>query len=157
LAALQAGLSPVVVVTGDSSTLVEHALDGMPVMFVNNSEWQAGQSTSLAAGLRTLPPETGAVVFLLADQPQVTPSLLRGLVEQHASTLSPIVAPQVAGQRANPVLFDRLTFPELLSLRGDMGGRALFSRYRPTWLPWNDPNLLMDVDTPEDYRKLLEM
>jgi molybdenum cofactor cytidylyltransferase len=156
-AALQAGLSPVVVVTGDSSALVKQALDGMPVIFVKNSEWQAGQSTSLAAGLRFLPPVTGAAVFLLADQPQVTPGLLHGLVELHAATLSSIIAPQVYGQRANPVLFDRLTFPELLSLKGDMGGRALFSRYHPTWLPWNDANLLLDVDTPEDYRKLLEM
>jgi molybdenum cofactor cytidylyltransferase len=63
----------------------------------------------------------------------------------------------VDGQRANPTLFDRRTFPGLMALQGDVGGRALFSKYTITWVPWHDPSLLLDVDTPEDYQKLLDM
>ncbi len=98
----------------------------------------------------------GAAIFLLADQPQVTPTVLRALVERHSLDLSPIVAPQVQGQRANPVLFDRATFPELMSLSGDVGGRAIFSKFPVTYLPWHDESLLADVDTPEDYRRLTD-
>jgi molybdenum cofactor cytidylyltransferase len=54
-------------------------------------------------------------------------------------------------------MFDRVTFDDLLSLTGDTGGRSLFSRYPVMWLPWHDPSLLLDVDTPEDYQKLLSM
>ncbi len=100
------------------------------------------------------PPEIGAAVFLLADQPQVPATVLRALVEHHATSLSPVVAPQVAGQRANPVLFDRLTFPALASLSGDVGGRAVFSKFPPTYLPWNDESLLVDVDTPDDLKRV---
>ena len=82
-------------------------------------------------------------MFLLADQPRVPAGLVRSLVEMHAATCSPIVAPLVQGQRANPVLFDRRTFPDLLSLTGDVGGRALFSRYPVSWLPWNDASVLV--------------
>jgi len=96
----------------------------------------------------------GAAIFLLADQPQVTPMVLRALVEQHSAELAPIVAPLVAGQRANPVLFDRVTFPDLMALTGDVGGRAIFSKYSPTYLPWHDESLLVDVDTPDDLRRL---
>ena len=60
------------------------------------------------------------------------------------------------GQRANPVLFDRNTFADLLQLQGDIGGRALFSRYPVAWLEWHDPAVLQDIDTPEDYRRLLQ-
>jgi molybdenum cofactor cytidylyltransferase len=61
----------------------------------------------------------------------------------------------VDGKRANPVLFDRSTFADLRSISGDVGGRALFSKYPVEWLPWNDTLLLMDVDTPADYQNLL--
>ncbi|MBA4380577.1 MAG: putative selenium-dependent hydroxylase accessory protein YqeC [Anaerolinea sp.] len=98
----------------------------------------------------------GAAIFLLADQPQVTPTVLRALVERHAQDLAPILAPLVQGQRANPVLFDRVTFPDLLALSGDVGGRAIFSKHPVTYLPWLDASLLLDIDTPDDYQKLGE-
>ncbi|HEX7975339.1 MAG TPA: selenium cofactor biosynthesis protein YqeC [Anaerolineales bacterium] len=155
-AALAAGLNPVVVVTGAYAAEVHKALAGLPLLFAHNPIWEAGQSSSLAAGLRQLPAETGAAIFLLSDQPQVPPTLLRSLVDLHAHTLAPVVAPQAGGRRANPVLFDRLTFPDLLALQGDTGGRALFSRYPVTWLPWHDSDLLLDVDTEADYQRLLD-
>jgi molybdenum cofactor cytidylyltransferase len=153
--ALAAGLSPVVIVTGANAEQVEAAVRDLPLTINHNPNWQTGQSSSLQAGLRAIPSETGAAIFLLADQPQVTPTVLRALVERHSLDLSPIVAPQVQGQRANPVLFDRVTFPDLMSLRGDSGGRAIFPKYPVTYLPWQDEILLADIDTPEDYRKLV--
>jgi len=46
-------------------------------------------------------------------------------------------------------------FPDLMSLHGDAGGRLIFSRYHAVYVPWHDPNLLLDVDTLEDYERLL--
>jgi molybdenum cofactor cytidylyltransferase len=155
--ALSAGLSPVVVVTGFAAEHVQAAVQDLPVVLVENPAWQTGQSASLIAGLDALPTETGAALFMLADQPQVPPGLVRGLVELHAQSLSPLVAPLVDGRRGNPVLFDRATFADLRSLSGDVGGRALFSRYPVAWLPWHDSTLALDVDTAEDYARLLEM
>lgn len=154
--ALQAGLSPVVAVLGDSAAQVEAALSGLPVRVVFNPDWEAGQSASIAAGVRALPPETGAAVFLLADQPHLPAGLLRGLADLHATEQAPIIAPLVDGRRGNPVLFDRRLFEALSGLSGDMGGRALFSRVPPRWLPWHDPQVLLDIDTPEDYARLIQ-
>lgn len=155
-AALGAGLKPVVVVTGCAAPSVEAALESLSVQMVHNAAWQEGQSTSVKAGVQVLPPGTGGAVFLLADQPHIPVPLIASLVEAHAGTLSPLVAPLVQGQRANPVLFDRATFPELLSISGDQGGRALFSRFPVHWVPWHDPVILQDIDTPNDYQRLLE-
>jgi molybdenum cofactor cytidylyltransferase len=154
--ALGAGLSPVIVVTGAVDEPIRDALQGLPVLIVHNTNWQEGQSTSVKTGLSMLPENIGGCVFLLADQPRVTVPLLRALVELHASTLSPLVAPQVAGQRANPVLFDRVTFGDFQEISGDQGGRALFSRYPTAWAPWHDVGLTLDIDTPDDYQKLLD-
>ena len=95
-------------------------------------------------------------MYLLADQPRVTKELIISLVELHAATLAPLVAPEVQGQRSNPVLFDRQTFPALFALEGDVGGRPLFSRFKAARLPWHDSSILLDIDSPGDYRELLE-
>ncbi len=156
-AAVGAGLSPVIVVSGAYDEQIRQACAGLEVELVYNPQWGEGQSTSLRAGLCALGKEAGAAIFLLADQPQVSAGLIAALVEAHADGLPPVVAPLVDGQRTNPTLFDRRTFPDLMALQGDVGGRALFSKYSITWVPWLDPSLLLDVDTPEDYQKLLEM
>ena len=160
--ALDAGLSPVVVVTGASAEQVVAALKGLDVKVVRNDEWESGQASSIKAGILSLiqpPPgrveEVGGAIFLLADQPQVTAPLVRALVEKHARGLYPIVAPMVMDRRANPVLFDRATFSDLLTLEGDVGGRAIFHKHRVEYLPWHDDRLLLDVDTPEHYRRLI--
>ena len=160
LTAISAGLSPLLVVSGAVSDQVKAALEGMPVTFSHNPNWESGQASSVRSGVQALPADCGSAVFLLSDQPQVPVDLLKALVEAHARTLYPLVAPRVQGQRANPVLFDSVVFPELLKLRGDSGGRSLFSdprRYPVEWVDWDDPNLLLDVDTPADYQRLLDM
>lgn len=156
--AISGGLSPVVVVTGAQSEAVEATLEGLAVVVVKNAEWRTGQASSIRKGLSALPAGVGAAVFMLADQPQVPQAILTALVETHAASLAPIVAPLVQGnRRGNPVLFDRDTFRALGGLQGDQGGRALFTRYPVEYLPWNDERLLMDVDTEADYQRLREM
>jgi len=153
--ALEAGLSPVIVVTGAWAEEVTEAVSGVAVRIANNPDWQTGQGSSVRTGVQALPAESGAAIFLLVDQPQIPTTLINALLAEHARTLAPIITPLVDGRRGNPVCFDRVTFPELLALTGDTGGRALFSRYQVTWLPWHDANVLVDVDTEEDYRKLV--
>lgn len=155
--ALAAGLDPVVVVTGAVAAEVEAALQGLPVIFVNNPEWQNGQSSSLRVGLTNVPQHCGSAIFLLSDQPQTPVTLIHGLMEVHEHQLAPVVAPMVDGRRGNPVLFDRDTFEDLKAIQGDVGGRSIFSKYPVEWLPWNDATQLLDVDTPEDYKNLLEL
>ncbi len=184
--ALEAGLSPVTVVTGANAEQVESAVKDLDVNIVRNNEWESGQASSIRAGVIALkqpPPPfghlpqirqgmlpdnqnfyvgfgggwegVGGVIFLLVDQPQITTSILQALVEKHAEGLYPIVAPMVMDRRANPVLFDRRTFADLLTLEGDTGGRAIFHKHKVEYLPWHDDRLLLDVDTPEHYQRML--
>jgi len=193
--ALDAGLSPVTVVTGANAEQVGAVVTDLDVNIVRNDGWKSGQGSSIKAGILSLiqPPPSlpqireqislddnknshvgfgmhpsgvlresahraegvGGAIFLLADQPQITTSVIRALVEKHAEGLYPIVAPMVLDRRANPVLFDRATFSDLTTLEGDVGGRAIFHKYRVEYLPWHDDSLLLDVDTPEHYQRLI--
>jgi molybdenum cofactor cytidylyltransferase len=152
--ALSAGLNPVVVVAGEQIADIRAAVSDLDVQLVHNPDWESGQSSSVKAGLDALPANVGGCIFLLGDQPRTPPALVSGLVEKHAASLSPIVAPLVDGQRGNPVLFDRATFLDLMGLSGDSGGRSLFARYPVEWVPWHDAGVLLDVDTPQDYQRL---
>ncbi|MEA2007861.1 MAG: nucleotidyltransferase family protein [Chloroflexota bacterium] len=154
--ALEAGLSPVIVVTGAWRLKVSQAVENLPVEVIHNPHWQKGQSTSVKAGLRALPPQCGASIFLLADQPHIPSELLRSLVKTHKKTNAPLIAPQVDGQITSPTLFDRITFPDFETITGDQGGRALFERYPPLLIPWPELIISLDVDTPDDYQALLK-
>jgi molybdenum cofactor cytidylyltransferase len=152
--ALESGLSPVNIVLGSVIEPVLSVLEDLPVNFVINEDWGEGQSTSLRVGVLSLPNNCGSAIFLLADQPQIKKDLLLRMRDEHNKTLAPIILPQVAGKRANPVLFDQSVFSELLGITGDQGGRAIFSRYPIQSVIWEDETILLDVDTPEDYEKL---
>jgi molybdenum cofactor cytidylyltransferase len=156
--ALAAGLSPVMVIAGAEAGQVRAAVMDLPVQVLLNEQWVEGQASSIRLGVSALDADAlrrpGAAIFLLVDQPQVSASILSALVEVHARQLPTILAPMVMDQRANPVLFDRRAFADLLDLKGDVGGRAVFSKHKVEYLPWHDDSLLLDVDTPEQYEHL---
>jgi molybdenum cofactor cytidylyltransferase len=155
--AMKAGLDPIVVVVGYSGEEVKKVISDLPVRIVNNQEWKMGLSSSIQVGVTALPKTVGGVIFLQADQPQISKRLIESIIEAHQSSLSPIVAPKINGQRGNPVLFDTKIFPNLLSLTGDVGGRMLFSNFPVCWVKWPDPKQLIDIDTVDDYQKFLEI
>ncbi len=140
-------------------------------------DWAAGQSRSVRAGLAAvtsgpghsaLPtpaaeetaagalaaPPCSAAMFLLADQPGVTPELISALIQRHRETLAPVVAPRHAGQRGNPVLFDRTAFAAFAALTGDTGARAIIRQHEAdvVYVDWPTDDVLKDIDTPADYR-----
>jgi molybdenum cofactor cytidylyltransferase len=148
-------LAQVLVVTGYRGEEVASALVGRAMTIVANPDWPAGQSGGVQAALRALPPHTSAVVFLLADQPDVRAATIDTLVQMHRTTLAPVVAPQYQGNlRGNPVLFDRRTFHQLLALQGDVGGRSVIDRYAAAvaLVPIDLPQP-QGIDTWDDYRR----
>ncbi len=148
-----AGMAQVVVVIGAYADRVTPTLTGLPVTIVVNKGWSEGLSTSIRAGLRALQPTIEAAIMVLADQPLLTPELLRSLVRRYMATRAPVVAPYHAGKRGNPVLFDRCLFPELMALEGDVGGRTVVARHEDAIarVEAADPAISLDVDTPQDY------
>ncbi|MCS6828993.1 MAG: selenium cofactor biosynthesis protein YqeC [Caldilinea sp.] len=156
--ALQAAVGPVWVVTGAEVEAVQAALAPWrnTVTLVHNPDWQAGQATSVAAAVRNLPETVEAAIFMPVDQPFLDPLLLRRLYVAWRVGAD-LAAPQVGNeQRGAPALFDRRFWGELLTLEGDVGGRRVLSVHAdevalvPAEARW-----LMDVDTPEDLKRIL--
>jgi molybdenum cofactor cytidylyltransferase len=125
---------------------------------VTNEEWQAGLSTSVQAGLRAIRSDIQAALFVLADQPAITPGIIAALLGRYRETGAPIVVPTYRGERGNPALFDRSLFSELMEVRNDQGGRQLVDRYanRTEKVEVGSEAVLVDVDTEEDYQRFKE-
>ena len=125
-AACEAGVAPVVVVTGHARAAVEAVLDDLPVRFVDNPAFADGLSFSLRAGLRALTPEVSAAVILLGDMPYVTAGTVAALVAAaSAHPEADAVVPVAAGVRGNPVLLRKNLFAAACALSGDEGARRL--------------------------------
>jgi molybdenum cofactor cytidylyltransferase len=156
--ALASALHRVIVVLGHEAEAVKPLLEQRKVTTVVNPRYGEGQSSSLKAGLQKLAGDCEAALFLLGDQPLVTPETIDLIIGVYAESPSPIVIPTFNGRRGNPVLFSRETFPRIETLRGDCGARALFQEYdgeiRSIAVP--TPAILLDLDTKEDYRRLLQ-
>ena len=152
---ISAGIRHVFIVAGPEQEALSRALEGLPVRFVVNPTPEAGQGSSVSAGVRALPAGTTAVLIALGDQPGVPPEVIPALFEALKMTGKSIAAPRYADGLGNPVLFAASVLPELLVLPGDRGARAVVLR-DPSRLALVDIHSPMprDIDTPEDYESL---
>jgi molybdenum cofactor cytidylyltransferase len=154
--ALAAQARPVLVVLGAEIEQSRAALGDRPVQIVVNPAWAQGQSTSLKAGIAALPANVGCAIFLPVDLPNLTPAIIRRLIERHRQTLAPLVWPEFEGQRGNPVLFDRSLFFELSQVSGDTGGKPVLQRYQAEVerVTVTERVVLEDIDRVEDLKQL---
>lgn len=148
---------PVVVVLGAHSKLIGPELEGLPVCIVENLDWRGGMGYSLRAGLRALlaaEPQVAAALFLLCDQPHITPPLLQ-LLEYTWRQGAVGAASQYETRRGVPAIFDAQLFPELLALQGAEGARQLLAKYADVVVAIPFPQGAIDVDNPADYAALI--
>ena len=117
-----------------------------------NPEYATGQASSLRTGVHALGDGIGRAVIVLGDQPQITGEAIRAV----ALASGPIARASYGGVPGHPVAFDRELWTELAAVEGDRGARDLIVRHAAqvtaVELGGRPPP---DVDTDEDYRRLL--
>ncbi|MFO0964069.1 MAG: nucleotidyltransferase family protein [Gemmataceae bacterium] len=124
--------------TSDMRTTVQHGLDWI------ESHWRPA----------------GADRWLLvpADHPVLDPAVIRAL--GHAldqSPVSSIAVPTHQGKRGHPTLIAWKHVANLRSFPYDQGLNTYLRQFpaETIELPWPDDSVLRDLDTPEDYAKLV--
>jgi molybdenum cofactor cytidylyltransferase len=155
---LLSGCFPVTVVLGANSLLIGTELEDLPVFVTENPDWEAGMASSIRVGLaHTLHvlPTVAAVIITLCDQPLITPAFLHGLTEVFAAVGKPIVATRYGNTTGVPALFSRELFDTLEGLSGQEGARKLIAGHPDQVHTVSFPEAALDVDTPEDYLKLI--
>ncbi|MBC7251978.1 MAG: putative selenium-dependent hydroxylase accessory protein YqeC, partial [Anaerolineae bacterium] len=154
-----APVDQVVLVLGHHAPQILDALDlssqppAPETRVVVNPDPARGLSSSVQVGLSALADDTEAALFVLADQPAITSEIITAIVQRYRQTRAPVVAPVHGGRRGNPVLFARETFPALMQVRDDQGGRAILAQYaaRIEQVEVGTDAIFQDIDTVEDY------
>ena len=125
------------------------------VHIVQNPATAQGMGHSLAAGAERLLAESraDAVAIFLADMPSIRRHSLEALMACAAPDR--IVLPSHQGKRGHPVLFGRDFWPQLATLGGDAGARAVLQHNAEALhiVELNDPGVLQDIDTPADLAR----
>lgn len=156
--ACEAGADPVLVVLGAGMETISKSVPLDDAIVVLNCEWEEGIASSIRAGMQlaeSCAPDATAVLLMTCDQPRLSSSHLRTLIERfRESGGSAIVASIYGGVRGTPAVLPRGVFPRLLALEGDKGARGILA----------DPQLFVievlfqrgeiDIDTPADMDQI---
>lgn len=145
----------VIIVVPPDFDALRTALQDIDASFVVNPHPALGIASSLACGVAALSTDTNAAIVGLGDEPMVSPTAARRVLDRFRAGGAKIVASTYAGVRGHPVLFDRSVFDELRTLSGDVGARAVVDRdpRRVAFVEMGEP-MPLDVDTPEDLARL---
>ncbi len=188
LSLLNAGCSPVCVVTGFQSDLLKEHLSDLPILCIENPDYRTTQMfDSVKIGLAAVTDSCDRILLTPGDACAYKSSTVNALLDSEAD----ICIPVFNGKRGHPIMISGKVIPFIVSYMGEGGlGGALASltslspdqagtlsssaamrtadqsaalpasasgqRSLVTELPVNDPGILLDADTPEDYKKLTE-
>ncbi len=150
-----AGVAEILVVLGHGAAELEKVLHGQPVTLLRNPDPASDMAGSVRVGLQHLSAETTGVLVCLVDHPLVSGTTLRTLLEAHRAKPELITIPTYQGSKGHPTLFPRPLAAELFqvpTLRDVVSQNQ--SRQRLVEVP--DSGVVLDMDTPEDYRKALQ-
>ncbi len=148
----------VVVVLGAHQSAIALELANESIKVVYNADWQQGMASSVSVGIKHLITEQPAVknaLLMLCDQPFVDTALLQNLINTRKTSGRPIVASAYQNTIGAPVLFDQSYFDELMALQGQEGAKKLLNKYKSEVISIPFEQGAIDIDTPEDYKRLL--
>jgi molybdenum cofactor cytidylyltransferase len=151
----EAGFDDLVVVVGHEHEQTLAALEGLSFRPAVNPAYASGMGSSFRTAVGMLQ-GSAASMFALADQPLLGGADYRRLLDAYRAQSGGIVSVRYGDVTAPPHLFDREFFPELAVLQH--GARPVLQRHRErTTVLQFPPDLLLDVDTPEDYERAREL
>ncbi|MES2455946.1 MAG: nucleotidyltransferase family protein [Bacteroidota bacterium] len=156
--AIQTPFRPIVVVLGAYAEEISALRLPEGISIVVNDQWQHGMGTSISVGLSAVlnqQPDMAQVIFSVADQVFITAEVFMALFDRKQQTGKNIIASTYAQAKGVPVLFDKKYFGELLLLAGEQGAKTVLKQHA------DDTDTILfesghvDVDTEQDYLKLI--
>lgn len=151
---LKAGIDRIIVVTGSGKEEITKVIRRLPVEQIYNDNWKTGMLSSVKCGFRSLPETCRAAIIFLGDQPMIDSKTIEEVTYAYRKTGKGIIMPVYNKKRGHPLLIDKKYSVELDKLNPDEGLRMLAHKFPVDVLEveTDDPAILKDIDTPEDYK-----
>jgi molybdenum cofactor cytidylyltransferase len=125
---------------------------------VINENWEAGQLSSIQAGVRNLPGGTDGMLLCLIDHPLISRELVGTLVERFYLSGKSIVLPVYKGRSGHPVIFASRLYEELLSAPLETGARAVVWKHREEVceMETSEEGCVLNLNDPDALAKARE-
>jgi len=150
----------VLVILGSKARLIKETIKTREVIFLENTKWERGLGTSISCGVDYLlnhNKEADAVLILLADQALMDTEYLDKIIDLHCSGKIDLIGTRYADKIGVPALFERTYFSDLQKLDGDHGAQLFLKNFGDKVFGLNPLGKAFDVDTLEDYNRLLKL
>jgi molybdenum cofactor cytidylyltransferase len=124
---------------------------------VINRNWKLGQLSSLRTGISNLSSSSEGVLFTLVDHPLVKASTYIELAERWKEKRENVVIPSYQGRKGHPTIFPKRLYRSILEEELPMGARSIIKKEGSSvlFIQVDDPGVVQDIDTIEDYRRLV--
>jgi molybdenum cofactor cytidylyltransferase len=126
---------------------------------IENPQPQRGMFSSIvcAANWDGWRKEISSWAIVLGDQPHLKSETLRGLLEFSTQNAETICQPSFGGHPGHPVILPRHAFFELKTTGADTLKTFLKQNSgHSVQCPVTDAGLTLDLDTPEDYKRMTQ-
>jgi molybdenum cofactor cytidylyltransferase len=152
---LLSGIKDIIVVAGERADEMINVLEGLPVKVARNPYLESDMAESVRIGLGEVNTGSSGVLVCLSDHPLVKAETLLTLIHIHREDPERVIVPMFSGRRGHPTLFPR---PVIGEIRDAPTLRDIVYRIpeRMRVVEVQDEGVVLDMDTPEDYRRIME-
>lgn len=151
---IDAGLETIIVVIGANREKIRPVLSDLPVGIAINALPDTQMAESVSIGLSAMAESVTGIMVALCDHPLVSPKTYAALSACHYQAPDSILLPVYRGRGGHPTVFPR-------SLCGAVHKGIPLNRVvnaypdRVRRIPMDDPGIVLDMDTPVDYHRIL--
>ena len=151
-----AGISDIVLVTGNNAEELERSLRHMDLVFLRNDRYEYNEMfDSVKIGLNYLKDTCDRVFLTPVDVPLFTPQTVKALLKSKAN----IGIPTYKGETGHPIILDSSAIKKILDFSGDGGLRDAITKLslHVEHIETGDQGVLYDMNTQADYEKILRL
>jgi molybdenum cofactor cytidylyltransferase len=152
-----ASVDEVVVVGRREDVWLQAVVREAAARFLVNLDADRGQLSSLLTAIDAVDrPNVRGVIVMPVDMPLIQAGTIAAVRDRFLERTSPIARATFGGRHGHPVIFAASVFDELRRADPHTGAKAVVHAHRDDVLnvEVDDPAVLRDVDTLQDYREL---
>lgn len=156
------GIDQVILITGHNADLLEEHVRDLGILFRRNECYaESDMFRSVKLGIGACLDEDGApsdddrIFITPCDIPLVSTHTIDALLAASGDAC----VPTVNGKQGHPLCLSRRVLERIVAYEGDGGLRGALRSLslEPVSVPVDDPGILVDADTPEDYAQLQQL
>lgn len=157
-----ADMECIMIVTGHGREKLVSVIEGLGAEEVYNHDFDSGMFSSIKAGIEAASrrcPDAEGFFIVPVDCPLISKNIIEDMTEHiNAADSDRFCVPVFEGKKGHPLYIPRMYIEEICRYDGSGGLKAVTDRYwdRMDRVPVEDEGCILDMDTPEGYKNILE-